>query len=238
MKRSLFRLVFSLSLLGTTVCLFAANKPAQESYESSIEAVVRNKYYYKTGHIELGLTAGAMPYDSLVTHYLVGGRALWHFTDHFGWEILDFQYAFPSVTSYTTNTIVKANGISHLETVKIKQMVGTSFLLSPLYGKIRFIGRQVLYFDIYTVLGGGAANTEVLNIHSSGVGGPAETDTLKSGWDAMFNFGFGFKVFLNDAMGLVVDLRDYVVYSRTYGNYALKSNFSVFAGLSFFIPPI
>ena len=235
MKIYVLRLVFSLILLGTSVTLLAAPSPTQDLYESSISAVVRNKYYYKPGRLEFTLTAGAMPYDSLINHFMVGGHAEWHITDHFGWEVVDFQWAFPSVTSYTTG-IVKSYGISHLEAVKMKQLVSSNIVISPLYGKIRFVGRQVLYFDIYAVVGGGAANTDVLNFSSASTGTEPVQSILRSGWDPMFDIGFGFKVFLNDAMGLVIDLRDYIVDSRTYGSNGLKNNYSVFAGLSFFLP--
>lgn len=208
---------------------------SQREYEKEIEAVVRNKHFYKSGRFELTGTAGVMPYDSVINHYMFGGRLDWHLSDHYGWEIVDLQVAFPSVTGFTTN-LVSSKGLSNLQTVKLKTMVASNFLLSPVYGKIRFFGRQTLYFDVYLVAGIGMANTEVLGLSATGANAPAVETSLKTGWDPMFDFGFGFKIFMNDALGLVIDMRDYVVSSQVYGGRSLKSNFSVFAGLSFYLP--
>ena len=229
--------------LLTVVCaggvVFSAAPPKlgadQDNYERSIESVVRHKHFYKTGRLEFGPTAGAMPYDSLVNHYMLGGRLHWHLADHYGWEVIDYQYIFPSVTSYSTN-LVSSKGLSNLQTVKIKQLVSSNFLLSPIHGKIRFFGSTVLHFDVYTLLGLGLASTDTLRLSSSGTGAAASQSILLSHWDPLLDFGLGFKVLMNDAMGLVFDLRDYMVYSTTYGHKTLKSNFSVFVGLSFFIP--
>jgi outer membrane beta-barrel protein len=205
----------------------------QTDQERSMSAVVRNKYFYKAGRIEIGGTAGAMPYDSLVNHYMLGGKATWHLSDHYGWEILDAQLAFPAVTGYTSD-LVKAKGISNLQTSKLNMILTTNLLVSPIYGKIRFFGSQVLYFDFYFSGGPGVARTETIKLSNSG--GTAVTSSVRTGFEPAFDFGLGFKIFMNNAMGLMVDFRDYVTYTEVYGKKALKSNFSVFAGLSFFLP--
>ena len=210
-------------------------KPAQGEYERSIDSVVRNKGFYKSGRIEVGPSIAVMPYDSIVNHYLIGGRATWHLSDHYGWEILDLQVAFPTVTGYTTD-LVKSKGISNLQTTQLKLLVGSNFLVSPLYGKIRFFGSTVLYFDIYAILGLGLAKTDTLKFSSPATNSPATQSTLSSQFDPMFHFGFGFKIFINSALGLVIDMRDYVTYSTTYGKKSLSSNFAVAAGLTFFLP--
>src|SRR5262245_5650497 len=103
-------LLVALWVLPLTV--FGAAKPKQtgafspqDEYEKSIEAVVRHKLYYKAGHFEVGGTAGVMPYDSLVSHIMFGGRLTYHFADHYGWEIADIQLGLPSVTNYTTDLV-------------------------------------------------------------------------------------------------------------------------------------
>jgi hypothetical protein len=55
-----------------------------------------------------------MPYDSLVNHYMLGGRAAWHFSDHYGWEIIDTSVVFPTITGYSRDTVSKQN-ISNLQ---------------------------------------------------------------------------------------------------------------------------
>ncbi len=231
------KLILSLLSLLSIVSIQAAPnaKVAQGDYEREINAIVRNKYFYKTGHIEFGLTGGVMPYDSLVNHYMLGGRASWHLHDHFGWEVIDAQIAFPSTTSFATG-LVSDRGLSNLQTSRLKQVYTTNILMSPFYGKIRFFGSQVLYFDIYFVLGGGLANTETMKYSTTATSGAVSESTLRSGMEMAVDWGGGFKIFMNDYVGLLIDLRDYMVNTEVYGKKAFKSNFSVFGGLCFNLP--
>ena len=227
-------------ILGFSFHSFAVEKhennfDKQGEYEREVQAIVRNKFFYKAGRVEVAGTAGVMPYDSLVNHYMFGGKLAWHLTDHYGWEVIDAQMAFPTVTGFTTG-LVQERGLSNLQATKLKQIFTTNFLLSPLYGKIRFFGSQILFFDIYFVLGGGLANTETFRLGTTATGTPGTEFTIRTGMEPTMDFGMGFKIFLNQVMGVVIDLRDYVVYSEVYGKKAPKSNFSVFGGVTFFLP--
>jgi outer membrane beta-barrel protein len=227
--------IISLVFASTSFAAVSAASDPEKEYEHSINAIVRQKIYYKAGRIEVGGAVGAMPYDSVINHFMAGGRLTWHFADHYGWEVLDAMLTFPTVSSFTTN-LVQTQGITNLQTVKLKMLFGTNFVMSPLYGKIRFFGRQVLHLDLYFVAGLGAASTETLKFVSTGTSSAPTQSTAKTGFDPMFDFGLGFRVFLNSAMALNFDFRDYVVYSQVYSGRSLKSNFAVFGGLSFFLP--
>ena len=208
---------------------------SQREYEREIKAVVRHKEFYKAGKIEFGGTAGIMPYDNVVDHLVLGGRLHWHFSDHYGWEILDLQLGFPTVTSFTTG-LVSNDGISNLQATKLKMMASSSFLVSPIYGKVRFWGSSVIHMDMYLSMGLGLANNETFQVSATGKGQAANETILSTKWDPMFTFGLGFKFFLNRAMGRLVDFLDYIVNSEVYANRAFRSNFAVFAGLTFFLP--
>jgi outer membrane beta-barrel protein len=216
---------------------FAAISEGQDNYERSIDAVVRHKEFYKPGSIETSFVAGVMPYDSVINHYMAGGRLAWHFSDHFAWEVADVQVAFPSVSGFT-KSLVTARGISNLQTTKLKLIAGTNFMVSPLYGKIRLLGARVLHFDVYFVAGLGMAKTDGVQYGTVGTGSAMQELVLKSGFDPMFDFGLGFKLYFSRGVALLIDLRDYVVYSETYNSRQPKSNFSVYAGVSFFIPTL
>lgn len=217
-------------------CL-ASFTEGQDSFEKSIDAVVRHKEFYKADHLEATFMAGVMPYSSIINHYMLGGRLTYHFSDHFAWEIADLQFAIPSVTSYTTN-LVSTNGISNLQSQEYHFLGATNFLLSPFYGKIRLWGAEVLHFDTYLVAGGGAARADIVEFGTTGINGSVTTIDQGSEWDPMFDFGIGFKLYLNHEFAFVLDLRDYVVDATAYGSKALRSNYTVYLGLSFFIPPL
>jgi outer membrane beta-barrel protein len=231
-------LALSFLLIGLTSqgwALTSTLNPSQDEYEKSIEAVVRHKDYYKAGRLEVEITAGVMPYDSLINHYMAGGRLIWHITDHLGWEIADIQGAFSSVTSFTTN-LVSSYGLSNLQTQRMHLLTSSNFLVSPIYGKFHLIGRSVVHFDAYLAAGFGVANDDTLMLSAPSSGGAVTQTNVRTGFDPLFDVAVGFKFFLNDTAGLVFDMRDYVVYSQLYSGQTLKSNYSVFLGLCFFLP--
>lgn len=228
------QLLVYLSLFICSSMAFAAKTKSsdnQTDYERSINAVVRNKYFYKTNKLEVGATAGVMPYDSVVNHYFFGGKATWHLTDHFGWEIADVQVGMPSITDDIRNK-VDGNNLNNVQFSQINLMATSNLIVSPIYGKIRFFGSQILYFDIYTVLGAGMAKTKTIKLSDSA---PKES-TIRDGMEPVLDFGLGLKIFTSDALALIIDLRDYVTFSEVYSSKKPRSNFSVFAGLSFFLP--
>lgn len=230
--------------LALGFCLFCSgfalsdppkDDPQQNEYEKTIEAVVRNKQFYKAGRFEFGGLVGVMPYDSLMDHYMVGGRFIWHFSDHYGWEVVDLQVPFPATTSYTTD-LVSSKGLTNLQAQKIQWMATTNFVVSPLYGKLRLFGSSIMHYDTYIVAGLGYGQFDVFQYSTTAVGAAVSERVLVAGGGPMFDFGLGFKLFLNSAVGLNVDLRNYVTLPTVYGSAHPKSSFSLLIGLSFFLP--
>lgn len=207
----------------------------QRELERTMGAIVRNKHFDKRGKFELAFTGGVMPYDSLIAHYMLGGRATWHLSDHFGWEIVDLQFVTPSLTSFTTG-LVSSKGIDDLQTSELKMIATTNLLISPFYGKIRFIGRMVLFYDIYIVAGLGLTEVNTLKVSAASQNATPTESRVRNNWDPTLNFGFGFKVFYTDLFGFIIDFRDYVIFTELYGEKRLHSNFSVFFGINFFLP--
>lgn len=233
-------------LLCVIICVsfcFSEIPKVQEEFEKSIQAVVRNKIYYKAGHIELNAVAGMMPYESLVNDFMFGGRAIWHLSDHYSWEVVDGLWSLSSVNTYAKDTVV-ANDLKPtgafpnggLSVNKLKLSFCTNFLISPFYGKVKFFGSQSLFFDIYFLIGAGISQMENVQVFNNG--GTAGETSLSTTWDITVPVGLGFKVFLNPGIGLVIDLRNYFSYSNLYNQKYIKGSFSAFIGLSFFIPSL
>lgn len=208
----------------------AINPENQAEFEKEAGLVVRNKLYFKPGKFEFAGTAGFMPYDDVNNQYFVGGKATWHLSDNWGWEIIDAQKAFASTSDWVKN-LVSSKQITNLQTAQLNYLATTNLVFSPFYGKVRMFGSALVYFDLYAVLGAGLAGTKTIKLSN---GNPEAT--VKSGLDPVVDFGLGFKFFLNPSMGLILDLRDYLTFSETYGKRSPKSNYTAFVGLNFFIP--
>lgn len=238
MKKTWLALLSAAFFLSATPAFGYENiSPSQTDNERSNETIVRNKIYYKPGKLELQPVIGLMPFDSVVDHYMLGGRLQWHLSDHFGWEIVDMTVVLPSITSFAKGLAGNSSDkIADMQTNKLKMHIGTNLLFSPLYGKLRFFGNIILFFDIYAVGGFGFTNVQVSRLsYVAPNTDPSET-ILKMSWDPTLNFGFGFKLFLTDVVGLLVDFRDYFTYSEAYGKKRFASHFGVNLGLTVFIP--
>lgn len=205
---------------------------SQNLDEKTSRAVVRNKRYYKAGKIELGVSAGLMPYDSAVESYTAGARLTWHISDHYGWEIIDFQKSFSSVTSFITGSglIGSVAQIQKLDVLKPNMMIGSNFVMSPLYGKIRFFG--VLYLDMYVVAGLGFVDTQTIRYSFTNQAG----SVVNTGMDFAINYGVGFKFFMTNAFTGFIDLRNYMSNSMTYDARKFSSFFTVSGGISLVLP--
>jgi len=164
----------------------------------------------------------------------------WHFSDHFAWQIIDAQMVSSSVDSSYIGSLSAAAGagqLSDVETVIPKMFIGTNLLISPTYGKIRFFGSSVLYFDIYASLGLGAAKTETHSFSTLGTSGTSPTDSIvNSGMGPMGDLALGFRMFWGSNLALNVDLRDYLAFCKTYGSSSPHNFFVVTFGLSLFLP--
>lgn len=235
------RSYFVVSLLGcffwgaaSFATLVDSVSKEQVEYERSQQTVVRNKIYYKKGHMEVGLFGSVFPYDSLVRHYMAGGRFTWHYSDHYGWEIADIHVLFPSVTGFTTG-LVDSKNIGNLQAPELKLIATSNFVISPIYGKMRFLGDRMLYFDLYLVMGLGLSKVETVKVAKTA--GTVGITTERSAMDPTVTLGFGIKLFYNRFMGLTVDFRDYLLFTKIYDASRIQSNFSVGLGLSFFLPP-
>lgn len=202
----------------------------QEEFEKASQLVVRNKLYYKPGKIEVAGTAGLMPYDDVNNQYFVGAKATWHWTDYWGWEVIEFQKAFSSTTDWVKN-LVSSKSINNLQTAQLNYLATSNLVFSPFYGKVRVFGSSLVYFDLYAVAGGGLAGSRTIKLSS----GNPESE-VRSGMDPVIDFGVGFKVFMGPSFGMLLDLRDYLTFSETYGKRSVKSNYTVFLGLNFFLP--
>ena len=208
---------------------------AIDEEDAEAHAVVRRKHFKKSGHIEVGPTAGFTPYSNLVSSVLVGGRLSWHLSDALGWEVLDFQYAQSTVTQ-DAKTLTQNIKASSLQAPVLQWLVGTHIVISPFYGKLHLWKNTVLHFDFYTIVGGGLQSVQTA-ILSSG-GGAATLNQGSSSLSPMGDIGIGFKVFLGSSFAILVDFRDYVSYIPLYQTHGLQSNFIFSGGLSWFLPSL
>jgi outer membrane beta-barrel protein len=215
-------LIFSVCLPAFAVIPSVSESQAERERES--KAVVRNKRFYKQGRIEFAGGAGLNPFDLALSNQMFYARATWHITDIWGWEIANAFFGSPRETQWAVD-LVREKGISNLQFTGIKWGVTTNVVWTPIYSKIRLWGASVLYWDGFAVLGGGVANTQLFTMSSPGLNQPGTLSVGQPTMEPCINIGIGFRFYFNRTFAFIVDLRNYLLYSTTYGSRSLRSNY-------------
>jgi hypothetical protein len=123
-------LIVSVSIVLYSTLSIGISSSDQLELERDSKSVVRNKLYYKPGKFELAATGGILPYDDINSQYFIGGKASWHLSDNWGWEILDVHKTFSSVTGWATD-LVNNKGLTNLQTSRLKYLATSNLIFSP-----------------------------------------------------------------------------------------------------------
>lgn len=124
--------------------------------DSAQVGVVQNRAYSKAGKFSLGINGGIVFADPFLSTKILGGTFGYNFSEYLALELIGWK--------------LFANGSSALETLRDqgkdantnlqKAYYGTEVLWSVMYGKLSFIGRKIIYYDLHLTAGGGMIDTE------------------------------------------------------------------------------
>lgn len=215
-------LIFSVCL--PALAIIPSVNQAQAESEREMKSVVRNKRFYKKGHFEIAAGAGLNPFDLVLANQMFYARATWHISDSWGWEIANAFFGSPKERQYATD-LVTANGISNLQFSGIQYGVTTGVVWTPIYSKIRLWGSTVLYFDGFGVFGAGMASTQLFTYSSPGLNQAGTLTIGQARMEPCVNIGIGFRFYFTRRFAVILDLRNYLLYSETYGQRSLRSNY-------------
>lgn len=215
-------LIFSVCLPAHAV--IPSVSEAQAEKEREIKAVVRNKRFYKKGRFEFAAGAGLNPFDLVLANQMFYGRFTWHVSDSWGWEVVNAFFGSPKETQYARD-LVQVNGISNMQFTGIKFGVTSNAVWTPIYSKVRLWGATVLYFDGFFVFGGGLASTQLFTFSSPGLNQPGVLSIGQAQMEPCINLGVGFRFYFNRTFAFILDVRNYLLYSTTYNQKSLRSNY-------------
>jgi len=178
--------------------------------------VIQNRAYVKQNRLELGLFYGSTNTDPFVKVNQLGGSLGYFFTEHMGVRGL-FWTHFSRRSSAHEQFDDQVRGAQILITNHPKYFYGGEFVFSPLYGKLSLMGRLIIYYDFYLMLGLGMTRTEIKQ-HITPLGGIGQHVFLtqwltlnmnyrmtyykesvagkeRARWDDVVNIGFNFLLF-------------------------------------------
>ena len=207
--------VLAFSLLLTTTQAWA-QKGLDDEEDSVSVVTVRKRYFLKGNRTELNLNGSWVGNDSYVRSLVAGGSLGYHFSEGFFMEAVGGYF----INYDTSNTDLLQNQFGITPDTDDINYYGTVHVgWSPIYGKLNFMSKKVVYFDtsFYTGLGGTDANVSGLAPHAT--------------------FGLAQRFVFNKSMALRFDIKDNVVVRDDTGvDSAIRHVVFVGMGLSFFFP--
>lgn len=111
---------------------------------------------YRLVH-EFRAMAGVIPVDSFQTAITIGGSYALHLSDVWAWEAISFQYALNVDTGVEEMLVARWSIAPAVERAELRYLLGTNFLLTPLYGKLAVLDEQIIHADLHFSAGGGLA---------------------------------------------------------------------------------
>ena len=183
--------------------------------------LVRNKFFYKKGRVELSPQFGYISNNALNDEIMVGLGATYHITDKFGVE-LSGNYALLGGEANTKQLAIAVLRLLdrslRLESVDPAAFVTVSAVLSPMYGKLNPFGLAVVNLDFFFVAGVGYGNehVEMLNYAVDEKGSEIAQLAIDKqiNHNFLIHFGFGAKFFLARWLSLRLDARWYLTVDK------------------------
>ena len=179
---------------------------AQEKDDYSVIAI-KKKYFLKAKRYEFGINAGIVPNDSFVTGFTIGGNLGYHFSETFFAEIVGGLVTNRDTAS--TKFLRDDVGIQ-VDTDDIDYYGEVHLGWTPIYGKLSFLTKKIIYFD-FSIYGGGGFTSSVNNEFSPhAVIGVAQRFVLNK-WMAL-RFDLKDAIIFRDNAGVRDEIRDAVYF--------------------------
>ncbi len=185
-----------------------AQKVDTDVYDLPKTVAIQNRQYY----VNHGLTfqAGYLPFDSFNKSILLGASYTYFFSDFFGWEIVNANYAINQDTGLKADLLdnfnAEVDGILDFPTYYLT----TNIVYTPLYNKSLLFNQSVVQGDLSFVFGGG-----LINYDFAGIGGMAQ-------------LGFILRFFTDADESLKFDFRTVIPFGADQ-----RVNISIIVGYSF-----
>ena len=122
--------------------------------------VVQNRAYSKARRFSLGVDGGVAFGDPFVSTKIAGVHAGYNFSEYFSVELLYWKF-FSSPSSALDALRDQSSGSSKDANINPQRSYyGAEGLWSVMYGKLSFVGRKIIYYDMHVSAGGGMVDTD------------------------------------------------------------------------------
>lgn len=140
--------------------------------------VVQNRLYSKARRFNLGVSGGTLIGDPFLSTRSYGINGGYHFSEYFGVNLMFWQLPTSKSPALQTFEAPPRSGAT-ANTNYPKSFYGGELSYSPLYGKLSFVGKSIIYYDFHLLGGGGVTKTETGN-YTTGLAGAGQRFYLNS----------------------------------------------------------
>lgn len=219
---------FLLWTAGLALCVCAAVRADENLIEKQLEEIgtipnreiiaVQKKYTRKEWRHELTpVSLGGIPFGTVRRTLTSGMGYTLHWSDAFATEA-NFIYTKNFLSSFTDD--INNNNPSPVIRPQVQNLVligSAGIQLTPWYGKMATFSRWIVYVEPFLALGVGLAKTDTNDYFA-------------------FYPGIGIRAFFREWVSLRIDFRNYMYNETSADGTSLRSNFTISASLSFWLP--
>lgn len=204
----------AMQLLITTGTAWAQRSGDEDDSVSVV--TVRKRYFTKSHRTEFGINGSWVGNDSYVRSAVLGGSLAYHMSESFYLEGSGGYF----INYDTNNTDLLQNQFGITPDTDDLNFYGSVVAgWSPIYGKLSFLDKKIIYFDTSFYAGGGASDATV------------------SGLSPHATVGIAQRFVFSKSVALRLDLKDNLILRDDTGvDSALRHVIFVGMGLSFFFP--
>ncbi len=152
-------------------------------------AVIQRRFLPRTGRFELTGSAMTSVNNPFFNNLGLGLRAAYHLIEKHG---IEFQYMiFSNTRRSVTNNLEEKRDVQTTNLVTAKNYMGAAYKWTPVYGKITFLNRHIVPFDLYFTGGMGLTQTQKKGeptFHFGTGQAFAVSKKVAIRWDIVWNF--------------------------------------------------
>lgn len=210
----------------------ATPQPQSEADYFKTIKVVQKKPVTKAKRFEITPFAAYLPNDDFVRGYIPGAHVSFHFTEGVALELTG---AYGAHSNKQLLKQVRKSGVQPAVLDRLQYIGSAGFNWAPIYGKIAYLERTILTYDLFLTTGYGVTGTDLEITTSTGGGAGTVVTEHRSATFQGYYIGIGQRYYFRDWGAFRIELRNYSYTQRVDANYNNRNNLLLSAGFSFLL---
>ncbi len=203
---------------------------SEKDYYRTIK-VVQKRSIGKARRLEISPFLAYLPNDDFVRATIPGLDVTYHFTEGVA---LEATVAQGNHRNKQLLSEVRDAGVQPAVLDRFKVLGSFGFHWSPIYGKIAYLERKIIAYDLFFATGFGVTNTELEITTSTGSGDDATTEKVSTSFQGYY-IGIGQRYYFTRNAALRIELRNYSYTQRVDASFNNRNNMLLGLGFSYLL---